>query len=112
MPEPVSDAILLERFVNRREEAAFGALVDATDRSCSESAGGCFITSTTSRTCFRQRFSSCAKGGRDCVVRVGRGLAELGGASAARWEPGRTFRGSIGGRWRSPGFWAEVGGRI
>ncbi len=28
MPEQLSDAILLERFVSRREEAAFGALVD------------------------------------------------------------------------------------
>jgi RNA polymerase sigma factor (sigma-70 family) len=28
MPEPLNDAILLERFVSRREEAAFGALVE------------------------------------------------------------------------------------
>ena len=62
MPEQFSDAILLERFVSRREEAAFVALVQRhrTARAGNLPAQSSAMN-TTSKTFFRRRFSLARK---------------------------------------------------
>ena len=90
MPEQLSDAILLERFVSRREEAAFVALVERHGPLVQRICRRVFVTSTTSRTSFRRRFSSWRE-----EQRGSRGANRWGAGSGPspigwRWAPGRT----------------------
>ena len=90
MAEQVSDAILLERFVSRREEAAFVGLGQApwTAR------GGDLPARAPQRARRRGRLPgdvsrAGAQSGRDCLAGIGGGLAVRGRSSAGDERPCR-----------------------
>ena len=112
MAEQVSDSILLERFVSRREEAAFVGLGQAPWAA----RGGDLPPRPPQRTRRRRRLPGDlsrpgSQSGRDPLAGIGGGLAVRRRPSTGDERPGRRLAPSSGAKPRSPPWLGRAGSR-